>query len=128
MMKATPYSLMQQEKYQKFVSVRGFWPKCCQELAVWVGEKFERAAYMKPVSRQVTSVCTPRVCSIYSSPWFNIGSEEEDAWVKVENKEIIMAKKPKEIELDSHNKEEEFIMSEPIYLMMKAKKSSVFSV
>merc|ERR1711872_1051545 len=41
--------------------------KCCQELAVWVGERFERPAYMKAVSRQVTSVCTPRVCSIYSS-------------------------------------------------------------
>ena len=24
--------------------------KCCEELAVWVGEKFERAAYMKAVS------------------------------------------------------------------------------
>ena len=86
--------------------------KCCEELAVWVGEKFERAAYMKAVSRQVTSVCTPRVCSVYNSPWFNIGSEEEDVWVKVEDKEIIMAKKPKEIELTSHNKEEELIMSE----------------
>ena len=30
----------------------------------------------------------------------------------MEDKEIIMAKKPKEIELTSHNKEEEFIMSE----------------
>ena len=64
---------------------------------MWVGEKFERAAYMKAVSRQVTSVCTPRVCSVYNSPWFNVGSEEEDIWVKIEDKEIIMTKRPREM-------------------------------
>merc|ERR1711872_523138 len=41
--------------------------KCCQELAVWVGEKFKRPALIPLLSRQVTSVCTPRVCSIYNS-------------------------------------------------------------
>ena len=86
--------------------------KCCEEMAVWVGERFEKAAYMKAISRQVTSVCTPRVCSKFNSPWFNIGSEEEDFWVKIENEEIIMAQRPRELELTSHNKEEEFIMTE----------------
>ena len=49
--------------------------KCCEEMAVWVGEDFEKPAYMKAVSRQVSSVCTPRVCSRYNVPWFDIGSE-----------------------------------------------------
>ena len=69
--------------------------KCCEEIAVWVGERFEKAAYMKAISRQVTSVCTPRVCSKLNSPWFNIGSEEEDFWVKIEDEEIIMAQRPR---------------------------------
>merc|ERR1711872_611689 len=86
------------------VKIRKEDEKCCQELAVWTGERFERAAYMKPVSRQVTSVCTPRVCSVYSSPYFDIGTEEEEVWVKVENKEIVLTKKPKEMKLNSHNK------------------------
>ena len=86
--------------------------KCCEELAVWVGERFEKPAYMKAISRQVSSVCTPRVCSRYNVPWFDIGTEEEDLWVKVNNGEITMAQKPRELKLTSHSKEEEFIMKE----------------
>ena len=86
--------------------------KCCEELAVWVGERFEKPAYMKAISRQVSSVCTPRVCSRYNVPWFDIGSEEEDLWVKIDDGEIIMAQKPRELKLTSHSKEEQFIMKE----------------
>merc|ERR1711893_71028 len=86
--------------------------KCCEEIAVWVGEDFKKPAYMKAVSRQVSSVCTPRVCSRYNVPWFDIGSEEEDIWVKIDDGEIIMAQKPKELKLTSHSKEEQIIMRE----------------
>merc|ERR1712163_80688 len=47
-----------------------------------------------------------------SSPYFDIGTEEEEVWVKVEEKEIILTKKPKELKLNSHNKEETMIMNE----------------
>ena len=67
---------------------------------------------MKAISRQVTSVCTPRVCSKYNAPWYDIGTEEEDLWVKVNNGKVIMAQKPRELKLISHSKEEEFIMNE----------------
>merc|ERR1711873_58817 len=66
--------------------------KCCQELPVWTGEEFEKEAYMTPINRQVTSVCTPRVCSVHNSPIFEIGTKDEEVWVKVEEKEIILTK------------------------------------
>merc|ERR1711873_145995 len=67
--------------------------KCCQELPVWTGEEFEKEAYMTPINRQVISVCTPRVCSVHNSPIFEIGTKNEEVWVKVEEKEIILTKK-----------------------------------
>merc|ERR1711873_71583 len=76
------------------------------------GEKFEKEAYMKPINWQVTSVCTPRVCSVHNSPIFEIGTEDEEVWVKVEGTEIITTKKPKELKLNSHNKEETMIINE----------------
>merc|ERR1711893_124164 len=51
--------------------------KCCEELAVWSGRDYEKPAYMKAVSREASSVCTPRVCSDYNLPWFNIGSDRQ---------------------------------------------------
>merc|ERR1711893_320072 len=103
--------------------------KCCEELAVWVGERFEKPAYMKTISRQVSSVCTPRVCSRYNVPWFDIGTDEEDLWVKVNNGEIIMAQKPRELKLTSHSKEEEFIMKEnDIFDDEKKEKFKIFGL
>merc|ERR1711873_194531 len=89
------------------VKIRKGDEKCCQELPVYAGENFEKKAYMKPINRQITSVCTPRVCSVHNSPIFEIGTEDEEVWVKVEEKEIVPTKKPKELKLNSHSKEEE---------------------
>merc|ERR1712082_319498 len=94
------------------VEIRKGDEKCCQELPVYAGEKFEKKAYMKPINRQITTVCTPRVCSIHNSPVFEIGSEDEEIWVKVEGTEIIATKKPKDLKGNSHNKEETMIMHE----------------
>merc|ERR1712163_10002 len=64
-----------------------------------------------------------------SSPYFDIGTEEEEVWVKVENKEIVLAKKPKVMELNSHNKEEEMIMHESdIFDEESMEKFSLFSL
>jgi len=110
------------------VKIRKGDEKCCQELPVWTGEKFEKEAYMKPINRQVTSVCTPRVCSVHNSPIFEIGTKDEEVWVKVEEKEIILTKKPKELKLNSHSKEEEMIMHESdIFDEESKEKFSVFS-
>ena len=72
----------------------------------------KKPAYMKAVSREVSSVCTPWVCSDYNLPWFNIGSEGEDEWIKVENGKIFKANKPKELKPTSHSKEEQIIIKE----------------
>ena len=49
--------------------------------------------------------------------------------MKVENKEIIMTKKPKKMELNSHNKEEELIMHESdIFDDESKEKFSIFSL
>merc|ERR1712082_508531 len=94
------------------VEIRKGDEKCCQELPVYTGEKFEKEAYMKPINRQITTVCTPRVCSVHNSPVFEIGTEDEEIWVKVEGTEIIATKKPKDLKVNSHNKEETMIMHE----------------
>ena len=86
--------------------------KCCEELAVWTGRGYEEPAYMKAVSREVSSVCTPRVCSSYNLPWFNIGAEGKDEWIKVENGIIMKTDKPKELTPTSHSKEEQIIIKE----------------
>ena len=65
--------------------------KCCEELAVWSGRNYEKPTYMKAVNREVSSVCTPRVCSDYNNPWFNIGSEDKEEWVKVKNGKLLKA-------------------------------------
>ena len=33
--------------------------KCCEELAVWSGSDFQDPAFMKPISRKITKLCTP---------------------------------------------------------------------
>merc|ERR1712240_318384 len=110
------------------VKIRKGDEKCCQELTVYTGEKYEKKAYMKPINRQITTVCTPRVCSIHNSPVFEIGSEDEEIWVKVEGVEIIATKKPKDLKVNSHNKEETMIMHESdIFDEEMKEKFSLFS-
>ena len=86
--------------------------KCCQELPVFMGENYEVKAYMRPINRQITKVCTPRVCSKHTSPVFQIGTDDEEVWIKVEETEIIATKTPKELKVNSHNKEETMLLHE----------------
>merc|ERR1711872_700690 len=58
------------------VKIRKGDEKCCQELPIYIGEKYEKKSYMKPINRQITKVCTPRVCSKNTSPVFQIGTED----------------------------------------------------
>jgi len=86
--------------------------KCCQELPVFTGENYEIKAYMRPINRQITKVCTPRVCSEHTSPVFQIGTDDEEVWVRVEKTEIVVTKKPKDLKVNSHNKEETMLLHE----------------
>ena len=35
--------------------------RCCREMPIWYGEDFKKPGFMKPISREVTNICTPRV-------------------------------------------------------------------
>ena len=56
--------------------------RCCHELPIWLGEDFQTPAFMKPISREVSAVCTPRVCNSFDNPLFNIGSSRLPKWVR----------------------------------------------
>ena len=110
------------------VKIRKGDEKCCQELPVYIGEKYEKKAFMKPINRQITKICTPRVCSPHNAPVFEIGSEDKEIWVKVDGVEIIATKKPKDLKVNSHNKEETMIMHESdIFDEEMKEKFSLFS-
>ena len=81
--------------------------RCCEELAVWSGDDYTDPAFMKPISREVTKVCTPRICNDYNNPWYNIGTSTSEKWTKIEDGEIIWTNKPQEFEVTSHSKEEQ---------------------
>ena len=51
--------------------------KCCREMPIWYGDDFKKPGFMKPISREVTSICTPRVCNQFTNPLFNIGSHSD---------------------------------------------------
>ena len=72
---------------------------------------------MKPVTREVTSICTPRVCNEFTSPLFNIGSHSDQKWAKVDGKEVRMTNRPQEFVPQSHNKAEQIV----------TKKADIFS-
>ena len=91
--------------------------KCCRELPVWHGKKFEKPGFMKPTTREVTSICTPRICNGFTSPLFNIGSQLNQKWVKVDGEEVKMTRRPQEFVPQSHNKEEQIV----------TKKADIFS-
>ena len=84
---------------------------------------------MKPVGREITKICTPRVCSSYNFPWFNIGTADKDEWIRVENGAIVKTDKPKELTPTSRSKEEQLIIKEDdIFGDEKKEQFRVFSL
>ena len=67
---------------------------------------------MKPISREVTSICTPRVCNEFTNPLFKIGSHSDQKWVKIEGGEVRMTNRPQEFVPQSHNKAEQIVTKE----------------
>ena len=67
------------------VKVRRDEQRCCHELPIWIGEDFQIPAFMKPVSKEVSAVCTPRICNSFDNPLFNIGTSRMPNWVRIED-------------------------------------------
>ena len=68
--------------------------RCCREMPVWMGDDFKTPGFMKPVSREISSVCTPRICNEFNNPLYNIGSPTKQKWVKIEDGEVRITNTP----------------------------------
>ena len=112
------------------VKIREGETKCCQELPIWYGENFGKKGFLSPVSREVTGLCTPRVCSQFNSPMFNIGTHDDQVWVKVIGKEIIRTDdQPQEMIPESHNKGEQILTkTADIFTEQQKSEYEVFSL
>ena len=86
--------------------------RCCHELPIWIGEDYQTPAFMRPVSKEVSAVCTPRVCNSFDNPIFNIGSSRLPKWVRIEDGEIKKSDNPQEFIPQSHNKEKQIVTKE----------------
>ena len=112
------------------VKIREGETKCCQELPIWYGENFQKKGFLSPVSREVTGLCTPRVCSQFNSPMFNIGTHDDQIWVKVIGKEVIRTDdEPQEMIPESHNKGEQILTkTADIFTEQQKSEYEVFSL
>ena len=92
------------------VKIRHNKKRCCKELPVWSGRNFSTPSYVQPISKRVSSVCTPRVCNGFDTPLFNMGSSRLPKWVRI-NKygEISQSGIPQEFIPQSHNKEDQIV-------------------
>ena len=77
-----------------------------------MGDDYKDPAFMKPVSREITKVCTPRICNEYNNPRYNIGTSTVEKWIKIEDGEIIRTSKPQEFTPTSQSKEEQLVIRE----------------
>ena len=94
------------------VKLRRYEHRCCHELPIWIGEDYQTPAFMRPVSKEVSAVCTPRVCNSFDNPIFNIGSSRLPKWVRIEDGEIKRSDNPQEFIPQSHNKEKQIVTKE----------------
>ena len=81
-------------------------------MPIWYGDDFKKPGFMKPISREVTSICTPRVCNEFTNPLYNIGSHSDQKWVKIEGGEVRMNNRPQEFVPQSHSKAEQIVTKE----------------
>ena len=81
-------------------------------MPVWMGDDFKTPGFMKPISREITNICTPQVCNEFTSPLYNIGSHNNQKWVKIENGEVRLTNRPQEFVPQSHSKAEQIVTKE----------------
>ena len=101
----------------RMVKLRRGETRCCREMPIWHGKDFRESGFMKPVTREVTSICTPRICNEFTSPLLNIGSHSDQKWVKVDGEEVGMTNRPQDFVPQSHSKVEQIV----------TKKADIFS-
>ena len=105
----------------KMVKPRRNEKRCCHELPIWMGDDFKTPAFMKPVSREVSTICTPRICNSFDNPLFNIRSSTLQKWIKIEEGEIRRTNSPQEFIPASHSKEEQIVTKENDIFSQKQK-------
>ena len=74
-------AVMMYKCHPTMVRIRHDEQRCCQELPIWHGKNYSISAFLQPVSKKVTEVCTPRICNKFDNPLFNIGTEKIPNWV-----------------------------------------------
>ena len=94
------------------IRVRHDEQRCCQEMPIWHGEDFSVAAFLQPISKKVSKVCTPRVCNSFDNPLFNIGTPEIPNWIRIEDGEIKKSENPQEFVPQSHSNEKQIVTRE----------------
>ena len=105
----------------KMVKPRHGEERCCKEMPVWMGDDFKTPGFMKPVSKEISSICTPRICNEFDNPLYNIGSPTKQKWVKIEDGEVRITNNPQEFVPQSHSKAEQIITKENDIFSQKQK-------
>ena len=82
--------------------------RCCQEMPIWHGKNYSISAFLQPVRKKVTEVCTPRICNKFDNPLFNIGSAMIPNWVRIEDGDIKKAEN-QEFVPQSHSREKQIV-------------------
>ena len=95
--------------------------RCGREMPVWMGDDFKTPGFMKPISREIFSICTPRICNEFNNPIYNIGSSTMQKWIKIEDGEIRRTNNPQEFIPASHSKEEQIVTKENDIFSQKQK-------
>ena len=110
------------------VKIRHDERRCCKELPVWSGRNFSVPAYIQPISKRVTSVCTPRICNGFDTPLFNVGTKRIPKWVRISKYgEISQSEIPQEFIPQSHNKEDQIVTRQSgIYSLQQRKEFRKF--
>ena len=91
------------------VTIRHDEQRCCQERPIWHGTNSSISAFLQPVSKKVTEVCTPRICNKFDNPLFNIGTTKIPNWIRIEDGEIKKSDNPQEFVPQSHSKEKQIV-------------------
>ena len=92
------------------VRIRHDVKQCCKELPIWYGKNLSIPAFLQPISKKISKICTPRICNSFDTPIFNIGSSKLPKWVKInKDGEIRQTENPQEFIPQSHNKEQQIV-------------------
>ena len=105
------------------VKVRHDEQRCCQELPIWHGTNFSISAFLQPISKKVSSVCTPRICNKFDTPLYSIGTTKLPNWIRIEDGEIKKSDNPQEFVPQSHSKEKQIVTRQNLFISINTVKT-----